>query len=184
MKELSLNILDIAENSVRAGATTVRIEIEETDTTLTFTVSDDGCGMKPDFLAKVTDPFATTRKTRKVGLGIPFLKMAAEMTGGYFDIKSKSEEDCEDHGTQTTAMFHKDSIDYIPLGNIVETVCTLIHGADNIDYEFTHRMPGGTVQINTRDMREMLGDDIPLSSLEVIDWLRGYLTEAYKEVSN
>ena len=110
MKELSLNILDIAQNSIRARATLVEITLEESDETLTVTVKDDGCGMKEDFLRRVTDPFATTRTTRKVGLGLPFFKMEAEMTGGSLEIHSKSEEEYEDHGTVVTARFFKNHI--------------------------------------------------------------------------
>jgi signal transduction histidine kinase len=87
MKELSLNILDIAQNSVKAGAKNVSLIIKESDTRLTFSVTDDGCGMTADFLARVTDPFCTTRTTRRVGLGLPFLKLMAEQTGGEVSIK-------------------------------------------------------------------------------------------------
>ena len=86
MKELSLNILDIAENSLKAGATLVGIDVTEEKETLTVTVSDNGCGMTEEFLKTVTDPFSTTRTTRKVGLGIPLLKMEAEQTGGSLNI--------------------------------------------------------------------------------------------------
>ena len=96
MKELSLNILDIAQNSVKARATLVEIIIEEKGDVLSFEIIDDGCGMSAEFLKNVTNPFTTTRKTRSVGLGLPFLKMEAEMTGGSFDISSKSENEYSD----------------------------------------------------------------------------------------
>ena len=100
MRELSLNILDIAQNSVKANATLVRISIDETEDTLSFEIADDGKGMTADFLSRVTDPFTTTRTTRKVGLGLPLLKMEAEMTGGSFSIRSRSEKEYKDHGTE------------------------------------------------------------------------------------
>ena len=182
MKELSLNILDIAQNSIRAQATEVKIALCEDEQTLTITVSDNGCGMKADFLKRVTDPFSTTRTTRNVGLGLPFLKMEAEMTGGSLDIQSKSQEEYEDHGTVVTARFFKNHIDYIPLGNIIDTVCTLIHGAETVDFLFTHKYGENCVMLSTREMREMLGDDVPLSSPEVLAWARDYLTEGYEEL--
>ena len=112
MKELSLNILDIAENSLKAGATLVGIDVTEEKDTLTVTVSDNGCGMTEEFLKTVTDPFSTTRTTRKVGLGIPLLKMEAEQTGGSFSIMSRCEAEYKsDHGTVTSAVFYKDHID-------------------------------------------------------------------------
>lgn len=179
MKELSLNILDIAQNSVKAGAKNILISIIEDERELEFTVSDDGCGMTPEFLANVTDPFTTTRTTRKVGLGLPLLKMQAEMTGGSFDISSKTAEMGEDHGTSTRALFKKDSIDYIPLGDIISTVCVLVQGADDIDYLFTHRINEKLVELSTKQMREMLGEDIPLGLPEVVAWVRDYLEEGY-----
>lgn len=182
MKEISLNILDIAENSVKAGATTVGISINENDGFLEFEITDDGKGMTADFLARVTDPFTTTRTTRSVGLGLPLLKMEAEMTGGEFSVESRSETEYADHGTRVYAKFIKSSIDCIPLGDIVGTVCTLLqgHGGENIDFLFTHRIGEKEVSLSTVEMKEMLGD-VPLSSPEVIAWVREYLTEGYGE---
>lgn len=180
MKELSLNILDIAQNSIKARATLVSIIIDETDETLKFSIIDDGCGMKKDFLTHVTDPFTTSRTTRSVGLGLPFLKMEAEMTGGTFAIESRHESEYADHGTTVTASFDKRSIDYIPLGDIIGTVCTLIQGTDDgIDYRFVHIMPDKTVELDTRQMRGILGDEVSLNDPEVMAWIRDYLQEGY-----
>lgn len=179
MKEISLNILDIAENSVKAGASLTVIAIREDDASLEFEIRDNGKGMKADFLARVTDPFTTTRTTRSVGLGLPLLKMEAEMTGGKFEITSKSADEYDDHGTVVRAEFLKDSIDYIPLGDITGTVCTLIQGHDDTDFEFIHEINGVTaVELKTEKMREMLGD-VPLSSPDVIAWIRDFLSESY-----
>lgn len=180
MKEISLNILDIAENSVKAGATTVGISINENDEFLEFEITDDGKGMTADFVAKVTDPFTTTRTTRSVGLGLPLLKMEAEMTGGEFRIESRSETEYDDHGTRVCAKFIKSSIDYIPLGDIVGTVCTLLQGHDGTDFEFSHKIGEKEISLSTAEMKEMLGD-VPLSSPDVIAWVREYLTEGYGE---
>ena len=179
MKELSLNILDIAENSVKAKAALTEIHVLEAGDTLTLTIKDDGCGMEKDFLANVTNPFTTTRTTRKVGLGLPFLKMEAEMTGGSFEITSRSEKEYEDHGTRVFASFNKNSIDFIPLGDIVDTICTLIHGSEDIDFEFSHKIGEKEIALSTKEMREMLGDDVPLSSPEVLAWVKEYLYELY-----
>ena len=178
MKELSLNILDIAQNSVKANASLIGISIDETDDVLSFKITDNGKGMTADFLSRVTDPFTTTRTTRKVGLGLPFLKMEAEMTGGSFSIKSKSETEYKEHGTEVFASFNKKSIDYIPLGDIIGTLCALVQGAENTDFIFNHKMPHGEVFLSTKEMRELLGD-VPLRSPEVISWVREYLSEAY-----
>ena len=103
MRELSLNILDIVENSVRAGATLIKVSVIAKDGFLTIEIADDGKGMSEEFLRSVTDPFTTTRTTRKVGMGIPLFKMAAETANGSFDIKSKLGA-----GTTVTAKFEID----------------------------------------------------------------------------
>lgn len=181
MKELSLNILDITENSTKAGAKNVGISIIETDKTLTMSVSDDGCGMMPDFLRSVTDPFTTTRTTRKVGLGIPLLKLAAEQTGGNVTIESKHESlHPDDHGTTTTALFCKDHLDFTPLGDMISTLTTLIQGHPDVDFLYEHASPERSVRLDTKELREVLGD-VPLDSFEVICWIKDYLTEQYSE---
>ncbi len=183
MKELSLNILDIAENSVKAKATLTEILIWEDERTLTLTIRDNGTGMEEDFLKRVTDPFTTTRTTRKVGMGIPLLKMEAEMTGGSFRIDSVSEKkDPEHHGTETEAFFYKDHLDFIPLGDVVSSVVTLIQGHPDTDFLFRHEAEEGTVELDTRDIREVLGEDVPLNEYEVIKWIEESLKEQYEDL--
>lgn len=183
MKELSLNILDIAMNSVKAEADTVKITLAETDESFEMSISDNGCGMKEDFLKTVTDPFSTTRTTRKVGMGIPFLKLAAEQTGGSFSIKSKHESEYPDaHGTVTQAVFNKNSIDFTPLGDIVSTLVTLIQGSPDIHWVFVHTCPRGEVSLDTDELKAVLGD-VPLDNTEVIIWIKSYLEEAYAEMA-
>ena len=182
MKELSLNILDIATNSVKARADTVYITLTEDDNTIKIEISDNGCGMKPDFLATVTDPFSTTRTTRNVGLGLPFLKLAAEQTGGYMRIDSRHQEDFpENHGTITTALFYKNNIDYTPLGDIVSTVSTLIQGSPDIRWIYKHITPKGEATLDTDELKNVLGD-VPLDIPDVIAWINEYLTEAEAEI--
>jgi hypothetical protein len=178
--ELSLYVLDVTMNSVRAGATEISIQLAEDGEWLTFAVSDNGCGMTEEQVKRLSDPFFTTRKTRKVGLGIPFLKMLAEMTGGYVEIKSVHESVSADHGTRTMAKFGKNHIDFIPLGDIVETVKTLIQGSPNINFDFKHKAEGGEVTLSCAAMREILGE-IPLNDPEVLAWVGENLKEQYEE---
>lgn len=181
MKELSLNILDIAENSIKANATEIVIEIFETDEELKFVISDNGIGMEPDFLQNVTDPFTTTRTTRPVGLGIPLLKMAAEQTGGSFKITSRYFKEFSDsHGTNTTAVFNKKHIDSVPLGNIIETVVTLIQGNPDIDFVFTHKINDKSVNLNTKELKVVL-EGVPINNTEVILWIKEFLGEQYSK---
>ncbi len=178
MKELSLNILDIVQNSVRANADVIEIDIHESGPLLTLTVKDNGHGMKEEFLKGVLDPFTTTRTTRKVGLGLPLLKMVAEQTGGSLSIRSKHEQDHEDHGTTLCARFYTDNIDCPPLGDIVSTIVLLIQGAPFAPrYIYRHCKDGKESFLDTDDLHEQLGADIPLSEPEVLAFVREYLTD-------
>ena len=180
MKELSLNILDIAENSVKAKATLTEIDITEQEDTLTLTITDDGCGMTEEILKTVTDPFYTTRTTRKVGMGIPLLKLEAELTGGSLSINSKHiSEYPNDHGTVVTAVFFKNHIDCTPLGDVVSSLTTLIQGHPDTDFLFTHKTGEKEITLDTRELREVLGEDVPLNTYDVIKWIEEYLNEQY-----
>ncbi|MBQ9131296.1 MAG: ATP-binding protein [Clostridia bacterium] len=182
MKELSLNILDVAENSVKAGATLIRIELKETAEELCLTIADNGCGMTPEVVKGVIDPFYTTRTTRKVGLGIPLLKLAAEQTGGKISICSRHvSQDAENPGTTVTAYFFKNHIDFTPLGDVVSTVTTLIQGSPQIDFVFLHETESCCVSLDTREMRTILGDDVGLNEPDILRWIAGYLQEQYEQ---
>lgn len=183
MKELSLNVLDIAMNSVKAKSTLIKICITEDDATLKMEIIDNGCGMTAEFLAGVIDPFCTTRTTRKVGLGIPLLKLAAEQTGGEVMITSKHESEYpSDHGTHVTAIFCKQHIDFTPMGDIISTVTTLIQGSPEIDFAFLHKSNTFDVSLDTREVREVLGPEIPLSEPEILSWIADNLNDQYKNI--
>lgn len=181
MKELSLNILDVAENSVKARATLTRILLSETADALTITIADDGCGMDAETVERVTDPFYTTRTTRSVGLGLPLLKLEAEMTGGDVTVTSRHEaEHPDDHGTTVSAVFHTDHIDCPPLGDVIATVTTLIQGHPDTDFLFRYEREGKEpVELDTRELRRVL-EDVPLDSYEVLQWIEGFLKESYQ----
>lgn len=183
MKELSLNILDIAQNSIKANASLLEILLEETNETLRITIIDNGCGMTPEILARVTDPFCTTRTTRKVGMGLPLFKMEAEQTGGNLEISSKSIADYPDsHGTKVSALFFKNHIDFTPLGDVISTVITIIQGScDKTELIYRHIYPetGLDVKLDTRILKETLGNEVPLSEPEVLQWITEFLKENY-----
>lgn len=185
MEEFSLYVLDITMNSVRAGADEIGITLEEKDGMLTFTVSDNGCGMSKEQVARLSDPFYTTRKTRGVGLGVPFLTMLSEQTGGSVKIESRAEAEYpDDHGTVISATFGMDHIDFIPLGDMIGTVLTLIQGSPDINFTYDHITSAGTVHLSCAELRAVLGDDISLGSFEVLEWIRGYLEEGYAEIKH
>lgn len=181
MKELSLNILDVAKNSTAAGATRVEISLELAESgILTVSIIDNGCGMSEETLMGVTNPFYTTRKTRKVGMGLPLLKMAAEQTGGELRISSSTEKG--NSGTSLSATFDTKSIDCMPLGDIISTICILIAGSPEVDFLFTDKRQSGCVQLDTAQLREVLGSEISLAEPEIQMWIREYLEEQYQSI--
>ena len=173
MQELSMNILDVAENSVRAGACLVEITVDEKpqEDLLSVTISDNGCGMTPEQVKNVIDPFYTTRSTRKVGLGVPFFKMAAELNGGKLEIQSTV-----GIGTTLKAYFVRSSIDLMPLGDINETISTLIHCNPNIDFIYTRRFEDVEMTLDTREFRRIL-EGIEFNDPQVSKFIREFLAE-------
>lgn len=173
MPEISLSILDVAENSTRANASLVSIgvSIDTKADTLTVTIDDDGCGMTPEQVSHVEDPFFTTRTTRKVGLGVPFLKQAALSADGDFKIASEPGK-----GTKVKAVFRYSHIDRMPLGDIDHTIQQLIVYHPETDFLYTYSYDGASFTLDTREMREILGD-VPFSEPEVQQYILSYLQE-------
>ena len=173
MRDLSLHLLDLAQNSVKAGASlvTIRLTVEESGW-LTLVLADDGCGMDEALLARVKSPFATTRTTRKVGLGLPLYRLTAEQTGGSLQVRSTP-----GGGTTVTAVFDLRHLDCPPLGNISGTIALLVQGSPDIDIAYWHTTPKGTVELSTREMRQLLGPEVSLAEPEVFSWLNDYLSE-------
>lgn len=179
-RDLSQHILDIAENSITANATILYIDIIEDHTAdqLSIFIKDNGYGMNADMLSMITDPWITTRTTRKVGLGIPFLKQTAEMCGGYLNIASQPHR-----GTMTEAVFQHSHIDRPPLGDLVGTLLCLMVGYHKVDFVYHHHVDGQEFNFNTMDIRSVLGDQIPLSDPEVIAFIRQTLEEGEQVLS-
>ena len=183
MKELSLNILDIVENSTKAKAETVEITIIDKNNDFSITIKDNGTGMSVETLRSVSDPFYTTRTTRKVGMGIPLFRFAAEQTGGSLQISSKHiDESPADHGTTLTATFDKSHIDFTPLGDIISTLITLIQGHPNVDFVFLHQLEDKIIMLDTRELRAVL-ENVPIDTFEVLVWIKENLEEQYSNVS-
>ena len=173
MKELSLNILDISQNSVKANASKIEIVLTESvkEDLVTIKIIDNGSGMSEELVASVIDPFVTTRTTRKVGLGIPLLRQLTIDTEGEFDIQSKLGE-----GTSVFASFKLSHLDRPPIGDMPSTVVTIISSNPDIRYIYTHITDVGEFVLDTDEIKETL-DGIPISEPEILVWLGGYLTE-------
>ncbi len=166
--------MDVAQNCITAKATLVTITVNESDTDdyLDIYVEDNGCGMTEEQVQSVIDPFFTTRTTRKVGLGVPLFKLAAEQTGGSFSVTSQINV-----GTTLYAHFIKSSIDMTPLGDINSTIKILIQCNPNIDFLFVHKTDLGQFHLDTRELREILGEDVPLDMPDVLAWIAQFLSE-------
>ena len=174
MRDLSLHLLDLAQNSITAGAklVTIRITVDGTGW-LTMLLKDDGKGMSPELLARVTSPFATTRTTRKVGLGIPMMMENAEKAGGTLTLKSE-----EGKGTEMTVTMDTRNIDCLPLGDLRGTVLSLVMTNPTApDFLFEGETPKGSCRFDTREIRAALGSDIPLNEPEVAAWMQEALKE-------
>lgn len=173
MKELSLHITDILQNSITAGATLITLDVTEDEAAdlLSFSITDNGCGMDEEMAARVIDPFTTGRTTRKVGLGIPLLKLAAENTGGGIQLKSKV--GC---GTTIQARFGYHHIDREPLGDMAETVHQAVTAHEEIDFVYTHKKNDNSFSMDTRELKKALGG-VPFHTPEVSLWILEYLRE-------
>jgi len=171
LRELALHLLDIIENSISAGADTIRIFVEEDGQSdrLRMRVEDNGCGMAPETVEQVLDPFYTSRTTRKVGLGIPLLKAAAEACNGGLSIQSELGK-----GTNIEVTFQNSHIDRMPVGDLAATLLTLVVGSPDIHWIFNYTVDGQTFTFDDQPVKETL-DDIPLCDPLVLGYLRDLL---------
>ncbi|MDH4230960.1 MAG: ATP-binding protein [Nitrospirota bacterium] len=180
MEDISLHILDVAENSIGAGASLIRITLSEitAEDLFSLEIEDNGRGMPEDIMTKVLDPFYTTRTTRKVGLGLPLLAQSARETGG--DISVRAGDRC---GTIVTACFKKSHIDMKPLGDITETLVVLIAGNPQVDFLFTYRINSNEFSLDTREVRKELGS-VPITTPDVLSFLRDYLRTSLRDINS
>ena len=180
LPEISLNILDVAQNSISAGSalTEITVTVDNVSDTLIVCINDNGCGMNEEQLRAVTDPFYTTRKTRKIGLGVPFFKMAAENTGGSFEITSEVGK-----GTRIKAVFGLSHIDRMPLGDMTFTIHTLVTLNCDIDFLYIYTVDTKSFTLDTRVFREILGG-VPFNTPEVSEYIKSYLNENSAEVND
>lgn len=174
MIDLAMHLMDIAQNSVRAKAKNVEISFVEEGNSLLFSVKDDGCGMNEEQVKKLSDPFYTTRTTRKVGLGVPFLKMTAEQTGGSLKITSK-----EGEGTLIEAEYRTDHPDCLPLGDLAGYVTLLIRANPDIGFRFTYRLGKEEFTLDSNELNEQ---GIDLKSAEMTSAVKEYINENLKDI--
>lgn len=179
MKDLSLHILDLVQNSIAAKAKLIKITINEDkkNDLLTITIEDDGKGMDKDFVEAVKNPFVTTRTTRKVGLGIPLMIASCERSGGHLNIESELNV-----GTIIIANFRYYHIDRAPIGDMTQTMVSLILCNDSIDYIYKHTIDDREFLLDTRKLRDVLGEDLLLSDPQVLSWIKEFINEGLKSI--
>lgn len=178
MEDISLHILDVAENGIMAGADRIRICVEE-DTSrdrLAITIEDNGRGMTPEFVQRVLDPFVTTRTTRKVGMGLSLFQQSAQEADGHLEVASEPGK-----GTVVRVLMSHSHIDRKPMGNMVETVVTLIEGNPSVDIVYSHVRNGREYELDTRELREEL-EEIPINHPHVIQLIRENLDAGLQEI--
>lgn len=180
MRELSLHILDVAENGIAAGGNCIWITVEEDFKAdqLKITIRDNGRGMPIEKLQKINDPFITSRTTRRVGLGLSLLAAAAERCDGTLRVDTAPGK-----GTEVEATFRHDHIDRAPLGDMAATIATLIIGNPGVDFVYTHRIDGGEFSLDTREIRTQM-ENFSLSDPIVIHHLAESIRSSLKELTS
>jgi DNA mismatch repair ATPase MutL len=178
MKELSLNILDIVQNSIRAKADEISVGIEESETNDLYQIdiADNGTGIPEDILKNVTDPFVTTRTKRRMGLGLPLLKYHAELTGGGLVIRSK-----QGKGTEVRATLSFSHIDRQPLGDIVGVLKILLGSNPKINFTYWHKTDKGEYIFSSKETREYLEVDT-LNERNLLEQIANMISENLKEI--
>ncbi|MDQ1277570.1 MAG: hypothetical protein QG555_610 [Thermodesulfobacteriota bacterium] len=180
MLEIALHILDIAENSTRAGARHVDIHVDEDPDRdlLTLAIADDGAGMDRETLTKALDPFYTTKKVRRVGLGLPMLAQAAASTGGGLILNSEPGK-----GTRLKVTFGLRHLDRQPLGDVAGAMVTLIAGNPDIDFSYCHERGEKTYLLSTEEIRKEI-EDVPINHVEVLKYIRSHIAEGMNEIGS
>lgn len=178
MPELSLNIMDLAENSIRAEASFIEILLDENikDDILTLVIRDNGRGMSKEFVKEITNPFVTTRTTRKVGLGIPFVKQITDSCEGSLVIDSEPGQ-----GTELKAVMKNSHLDRPPVGDIVSVIHSLIVLNPHLDFYFSYCVDNAFYKIDTREWKEIL-DVVPLNDMNVQKALKEDLLSGLKKI--
>lgn len=180
LKDLSLHLLDLAQNSLRAGATLIGFFLDERieENLLVVEIKDNGRGMTPEEVAQVMDPFFTTRTTRRVGLGVPLFAAAAQRCGGELTIRSTLNQ-----GTHLTARFLLNHWDKPPLGDMAGTLITLIAGHPGTDFVYQHRRGKVRYYFDTRKIKEQL-KDVPICNPTILTYLEEEIRTGLAQIEN
>ena len=178
MEDIAMQILELLMNSIQAGASHIWLTVHDSilENRISVHLEDDGRGMSEEFVARVTDPFTTTRKTRKVGMGVAFFKGLTEMCNGSFEIHSR-----EGTGTLINANMQKDWIDTPPLGDLGEMMMYCIQANENISYVLTYSTDKNQFVFQSDEVKELLAG-VSLQEPEILIWIKEYINEGIEHV--
>ncbi len=178
MKDLSLHIMDLLQNSTVVDSTLITLDIKDSlkENVFKFTITDNGRGMSKEFLAKVTDPYSTTRKTRKVGLGLPLIKMNSESCNGGFNIESELGK-----GTKLSFWFEHNHLDRPPMGDLAGVFVLIIAQNEDIRFKLNYQTDIDTFEFDTLEVKEAL-DGMSLNNMDIIKMLREMIEENLKDI--
>lgn len=178
MRDISLHLMDIVQNSIKANATkiVIRIFVDKNSDKMKLEIEDNGHGIDDGLLLQVTNPFITTRTTRKVGLGLPLLDASAKRAGGELSIKSEKGK-----GTVIQAVFQISHIDRLPLGDVPETMITLIAANPEIDFQLLLDNKKESFDFSLSEIKAQLGD-ISVEQIEILMWIKEYIKEGITEI--
>lgn len=179
IEDLAMGLMELVMNSITAGARHIWIVIRRSlrSNLLTLEERDDGCGMDPAFAKRLTDPFTTTRTTRRIGMGTALMQGTCQLCGGKMDVASEKGK-----GTTIVCTLPLDSIDLPPMGNIGEVVMDAMQAAEGIDYDLLYQTDASSFHFTTRELRTVLGDEVSLQDAQVLLWVRDYINQQISQI--
>lgn len=177
MQDMAMQIMEIMMNSIHAKPSRIQLKISDSakDNKISFTVQDNGSGMSEEMVKKITDPFVTTRTTRKIGMGVAFLKEMCEQCKGALNIRSSPGK-----GTEVEASVQKDCIDTPEMGDLGELMMECVQADETIEYSFTYSTDTGQFVFQTDEVRKQLAD-VSLLEPSVLLWIKEYINQGIQQ---
>lgn len=180
MQDLAMHILDIAYNSIRAQASEITVTYRDSTIAnkITITIQDNGCGLSELQIQQVTNPFYTTRTTRRVGMGVALFQGLAQQCDGQFSLTSQV-----NLGTTIQVSVRKDHWDTPPQGDLAQTMQTLIQADPTIHFQFNMVLDTKTFTFDTKEIQAILTDEVSLSEPTILLWIQEYIHQGISELT-
>ena len=177
MQDLAMQIMEIMQNSISAHASAITLQFTDSmkDNRITFKISDNGSGMSEDTVKKITNPFITSRMTRKIGMGLAFLKQTCDQCDGSLEIVSRLQK-----GTAVTAVLRRDCIDTPPTGDLGELMMECIQANEKIAYRFEYRSDQGCFSFDTDSVVKEL-DGVSICEPNILLWIKEFVNQGIQQ---